>query len=274
MLKARRRELKRNARTVFDALKVSRNHLSAIENGRTLPTEPFLVRLTGVLDYDATDTEYLVKLLGIARDDGWWDEFARYVPSELIDLCGLEYGAESVRVYDPIVVTGLLQTEEYARAIIGAVPQHSKLDVDRFVRLRMKRQERLRPPDAVRALILQGETALHQQIGGVEVLRRQLTHIVDLIESLDPSLEFRIQPFTSTPAGFVTAATIVLLDFTTPYLDTWAWTTGATSVSITDDLDALELIEANLELALNSSLDRESSYDLVRRRIAQLDDER
>ncbi len=271
MLRSRRRDLKRNARTVFEALEVSRNHLSAVENGRALPTEDFLVRLAGELNYEADETEYLIKLLGIARDEGWWDEYARYAPPELIDLCGLEYGAESVRVYDPTVVTGLLQTEEYARAIIGAFPEHSKLDVDRLVRLRMGRQRRLLGPDPLNVLVLQGETALHQQIGGPDALRKQLIHVADLIDSLGETLDFRVQPFSSTPAVFATTATVVLLDFTTPFLDTWAWTTGATSVNITDDFDALELIEANLELALESSLDREESYKLLLRRIAEIE---
>lgn len=270
MLQSRRRSIGRDARTVFITLNVSRNHLSAIENARALPNEILLRQLASILDWE-DETDYLLDLLRIAHEDGWWDEYDHYANRELLDLSGLEYGAEKVRVYDPMLVTGLLQTEEYAHAIISAFPDVSQFAVDRLVKLRLKRQERLASPDPLQILALQGETALHQAVGGQAVLRRQLVHLASLVEELDSTLELRIQPFAATPVGFATAATTVLLDFTTPYLRTMSYTIGASSSEISHDVDTVELIELNFDLALEASLDRDASLDLIRRRIAALD---
>ncbi len=270
MLRTRRRAVGRDAKSVFEALAVSRNHLSAIENARALPTEKMLGQLAEVLDYDAEDADHLVDLLHVARQHGWWEDYSRYASPEVLDLCGVEYGADGARVYDPLIVTGLLQTEEYARAIHEANPDNSKRRVDRMVRLRMQRQERLEPPDALRLSILQGETALHQEVGGREVLRSQLAHIATLIETHESILDFRVKPFSSTPVGFATASTVVLMDFSEGHLGTMAWMESPVSLSLTDDNDVVEAMELNFNLALESSLDHDASLDLVRRRISEL----
>jgi transcriptional regulator with XRE-family HTH domain len=269
MLRTRRRAIGRDAKTVFESLAVSRNHLSAIENARALPTEKMLNRLIEVLEYDDQDAEYIIKILQIARHQGWWDDYSRYVPSEILDLCGLEYGAEKLRIYDPMVVTGLLQTREYTRALAAANPEYSRRAVDRTVNIRLQRQERLQSSDAPQITVLQGETALHQEIGGPEVLLNQLLHIERMLTTHD-SIDLRIQAFASTPVGFATAPTVVLLDFTTPYLNTMAWTESPVSLGITHERDTVEVIELNFDLALESSLNSDASLDLIRGRIAEL----
>ncbi|MGF1596086.1 MAG: helix-turn-helix domain-containing protein [Acidimicrobiales bacterium] len=272
-LKARRWETGRDARTVFQALHVSRNHLSAIENARALPTEEMLDAIATVLECDAEEGDYLRNLLRIARERGWWDEYARHVNADLLELCGLEHGAERLRIFDPRVVTGLLQTEEYARALTGASPDLSRLVVDSYVGLRMRRQERLRPPDPLVVTVVQGETALYQEIGGADVLLRQLRHLATVIDDLESTLSFHVQPFSSTPSALATASSIALFDFTTPYLGTMAWEAGQTTAGVTADPEQIELLEPSFELTLESCLDREASRDLVHRRLAELEAE-
>ena len=270
MLKARRRALGLNATAVFEAVKVSRNHLSAVENARALPAEEMLTKLSEIFDHSTEDADYVMSLLEIARQDGWWGDYEGHVGDKVAEFCGLEYGAKKVRIYDPMVITGLLQTEDYARAIIAAYPDFSRREVDRSVDLRMRRQERVHPPDALEISLVQGETALHQEIGGREVLRRQLAHLASVAEANEATLDFRIQPFSSTPGGFATTSTVVLLDFTTSHLGTMAWAESPVANEITEDDDVVEVMELNYELALQSSLNREASLDLVKRRLAEL----
>ena len=270
MLRTQRREVSRDARSVFDLLGVSRNHLSAIENARALPTDDTLRQLTDILECGPADASHLELLLRIAKQRGWWEAFSSRVPDGILNLCGLEHGAEGIKVYDPLIVTGLLQTEDYARAIISANPDQSRLGIERAVEVRMRRQNRLRPPEPLRVTILQGETALYQEIGGREVLKKQLMHLAHTVESDDTDIDFRIQPFTSTPAGFATASTVLIFEFETPYLGDMVWTESPIQLDVIDDEEQVEIVEVNFEMAMATSLDKERSLELVHQRIRDL----
>jgi hypothetical protein len=114
------------------------------------------------------------------------DWFRKYV--------NLEEGATEIKSYDTELVPGLLQTEEYARALTLASPLPPPDDVDRLVQARMARQERITGDDPADMWVVLSEGALRRQIGGPDVLRRQLEHLRALAKK--PNITIQISPFT------------------------------------------------------------------------------
>ncbi|MFD7085761.1 helix-turn-helix domain-containing protein [Streptomyces sp. NPDC059918] len=107
-------------------------------------------------------------------------EKARY-PKKVRDLAKLESEAVEIGSYEYVVVTGLLQTEEYARALFGLRrPMFSEDEVERLVAARMARQEILRQHPAPLVSVVQEEAVLRRPIGGRAVLRRQLEHLLEV----------------------------------------------------------------------------------------------
>src|SRR5687768_5899940 len=97
-------------------------------------------------------------------------------------MFGYENGAESVRAYENLLITGLLQTEEYAHALGEGSPIFRSVDMNPRVEARLLRQQRLASDDPLNLAVVMSEGALRQQVGGPEVLRRQLRHFVETVE--------------------------------------------------------------------------------------------
>jgi hypothetical protein len=111
----------------------------------------------------------------------------------------LEGAASLIRSYDPHFVPGLLQTEEYARAVLtsGAVGQTSPDDIERHVALRMQRQDLLTRQDAPRLWVVMDETALRRPVGGPEVMRAQIDKLLDATGL--PHVTLQIAEFSAGP---------------------------------------------------------------------------
>lgn len=113
------------------------------------------------------------------------DWFRKYV--------NLEEGATEIKCYDTELVSGLFQTEEYAHALISASPLPSPGDVDRLVQARLARQELIIGDDPANMWVVLSEGALRRQVGGAEVMRRQLAHLRELAKR--PNITIQISPF-------------------------------------------------------------------------------
>ena len=191
-IRERRRELELDARTVSSRMGFSRNYYSAVENNRAKLADDRLPELAAILEFDDDTTGELANLLAVARKSGWWDGYAKYVDDEALELWALEDGGSEIDVYEASVVTGLLQTREYAEAIIRADPHISAADLRRFTDARMRRQRRLASADPPRLRVLMSEATIVQEIGGPMALRSQLAHMLGLVEEL---LNALFQPF-------------------------------------------------------------------------------
>jgi len=122
-----------------------------------------------------------------------YHDFVSHTFAEYLDL---ENEASELRCYQSDIVHGLLQTEDYIRALLsdaGAVI--APADADKFVRLRLDRQQRLTGENPLALRVVLGEAALYTEVGGPVVLRDQLGHLVEIAES-SPNIELRIMPFT------------------------------------------------------------------------------
>jgi transcriptional regulator with XRE-family HTH domain len=179
------------------ALERSSGWLSRIENGKR--RKPSVHDVTALLDhYGITDTEVREKLLSTtrqARVRGWWNTFKDVIPDAYLNYVGFEAGAKKVYIANPSIVPGLLQTEDYARAVIaGAAPRMPADQVEKRVMVRAKRQELLtRETNQVRLWAVLDEAALLRRVGGPKVMRAQLQYLLEIAER--PNVTLQVTPF-------------------------------------------------------------------------------
>ncbi len=149
--------------------------------------------------YGASDTEAdrLVDLARTSRERGWWENYVGETPSEYGTYIGLEADASSTSIFTTILVPGLLQTEDYARAMLKSLLLMPPREVERLVEVRRKRQDRIyraeKAPLMLRTVI--DESALRRQIGGPDVLRDQLKHLVNNAAELN-NVELQVLPYS------------------------------------------------------------------------------
>ncbi|MEU1302382.1 helix-turn-helix transcriptional regulator [Streptomyces shenzhenensis] len=190
----RLRELKgMTAEEVAERLLVSQSKISRLENGRRSISQRDVRDLCGV--YEVEDQRIVDSLMEMARDSrqqGWWHAFGDIPYSVYI---GLETDAESLRVYEPQLVTGLLQTRAYAEALVhGALPETSTEDIDKRVQVRMRRQERISAEhNPLRLWVVLDEAALRRLVGSELVMREQLEHLIEM--SHLPHVTVQVLPF-------------------------------------------------------------------------------
>ncbi len=269
-IRNRRHELGVDAKTVAQRLGFSRNFFSAIENNRALPADNRLEELIDVLEFDDTDAAELRVLLAAARERGWWEDYRKLVNNDdVLQLFGLEDGADKIEIYEGLVVTGLLQTEEYAEAIIRTDPHISRADVTRYVELRMRRQARLLGPDAPLLSVILSEGAILQEVGRRGVLRRQLVQLVSQIESMSDKLRVRVRPFRVPTAGFVTATTLVLMDFGPSHLGRAVWREAGGPFAVSYGGELVEVTKVNLAQVDSVCLSEAESLSLIHKRISE-----
>ncbi|TDC20875.1 XRE family transcriptional regulator [Streptomyces sp. 8K308] len=175
----------------------SHSKISRLEMGRTgFKTRDVLDLLTF---YGVTDEAERATLLALARQStqpGWWHVFHDVVPGWLNVYLGLEQAATVIRGYELQFVPGLLQTEDYARAVVRLTPEPlDDMAVERRVELRMARQRVLRREDPPRVWLVVDETALRRPLGGRAVMRAQLEHLIEAARL--PHVTLQIMPLAS-----------------------------------------------------------------------------
>jgi DNA-binding XRE family transcriptional regulator len=191
----RLREVKgMTAEEVADRLLVSQSKISRLENGRRSISQRDVRDLCGVYDVeDHRIVESLMQMAKESRQQGWWHAFGDIPYSVYI---GLETDAASLRVYEPQVVPGLLQTQAYAEAVCeGASPEASHADIEKRVQVRMRRQERindLRHPLRLWAVL--DEAALRRAVGGPQTMVEQLERLNEISQL--PHVTVQVMPFS------------------------------------------------------------------------------
>jgi transcriptional regulator with XRE-family HTH domain len=190
----RLRELKgMTAEEVAERLLVSQSKISRLENGRRSISQRDVRDLCGV--YEVEDQRIVDSLMEMARDSrqqGWWHTFGDIPYSVYI---GLETDAESLRVYEPQLVTGLLQTHAYAEALVqGALPETSPADIEKRVQVRLRRQERITAEgNPLRLWVVLDEAAVRRVVGSRLVMREQLDHLIEMSQL--PHVTVQVLPF-------------------------------------------------------------------------------
>ncbi|MFD5243592.1 helix-turn-helix domain-containing protein [Amycolatopsis sp. NPDC058340] len=270
-LRERRDQLNVDVKTITDALGFSRNYWSAVENERKILSEENLVRLLALLEFDDSERQELLDLRQVAKERGWWTKYSSFLGSEIQRMFGLELGAQGVREYESLIIPGLLQTADYARAIMTPAVVVRQVEVDQRVEVRLQRQQRLLSENPLQVTAIISEAALRQQIGGPATLRGQLDHLADMIEGHPERIRVRIIPFTARACGLFGASTVHMIDFENPRLPTVAWQETVTTYDIIDDPTQVRDITLTYSDAFGQALDERQSLEMIRQYARDLD---
>jgi transcriptional regulator with XRE-family HTH domain len=182
------------AEDVAQQLLVSQSKISRLENGRRSISQRDVRDLCTV--YGVTEDAMVDGLMTMARESrqrGWWHAFGDLPYSVYI---GLEQEAAKILVYESLLLPGLLQTREYAEALVAGIqPDRDAEAVRRRVEVRMQRQERIQGELPVDLWAVIDEAALTRTVGDPEVMRGQLEHLAQLGEL--PHINIQVLPFRS-----------------------------------------------------------------------------
>jgi transcriptional regulator with XRE-family HTH domain len=176
-----------------NVIRASHSKLSRLESGRVAFKDRDIVDL--FIHYGVTDQAQIQTLRGIAtraNSRGWWHDYSDILPSWFEEYISLEEAATRISGYEVQFVPGLLQTEDYARAVTLLSYSNPK-EISRRVSLRMARQARLSGAEAVSLAMVLDEGALSRPIGGSSVMRGQLRHLIEM--SQRPNVTIQILPF-------------------------------------------------------------------------------
>jgi transcriptional regulator with XRE-family HTH domain len=196
---------------VGQRLDCSGTRISRIETGRISARPGDVRELLEIYGVVGTEADSLVQLAREARQKGWWHTYGRLLPNWFEAYVGLEAAAIRFRDFQSMVMPGLLQTEDYARAVLRAAPSPgSTEDIDRQVALRMERQailDQANPPDL---WVVLSESIIRVQVGGAGVMRAQLRRLIDVAERSNVTLQ--VLPFT-TAAHVQPISPFTILEF-------------------------------------------------------------
>lgn len=178
------------------ALGWSDSKISRIETGQIAVTWG---DVSDMLDlYDVTDQQTRDALIGLAREarqKGWWQPYASMLGRPYVTYIGLESFAESLRLFEPLTVPGLLQTEAYARAIIETSTRELDRDeVERRIEVRLRRQDVIfKSSDPLRLNVVLDEAALRRETGGPAIMAEQLQRLVE--DAAHPRIRIQVLTF-------------------------------------------------------------------------------
>ncbi len=162
---------------------ISKPKLGHLETGRQQQDPDDIAVLLAAYGAQQRDIDRLTSLTGRADEATWWAPWAQVLPDWLKTFVGLEGIAEREFTFEPTIIPGLLQTQEYAAAVTASSPRVRVDHGERFVGFRMARTRRLTDPDrplALHAVLTEG--ALRLAVGTPELRRAQLRHLVELAE--------------------------------------------------------------------------------------------
>jgi transcriptional regulator with XRE-family HTH domain len=196
-LRRLRTELGLSREEAAQAIRASEWKIHRLENGQVGFKERDMVDLLAL--YQVRDPSEVADFLTLAREantPGWWQHYGDVLPQWFRTYVDLESAAALIRTYEGQFVPGLLQTDDYMRAVVhGAHLDQTAEEVGRRVRLRMARQTLLTREQPPRLWAVIDEAALRRPVGGPEVMRGQLERLIEATKL--PNITLQILPFTT-----------------------------------------------------------------------------
>ena len=243
------------------AIRASGSKISRMELGRVSFKERDVTDLLKLYGVDEDEAATLVALATQANSPGWWHKYGDVLPDWFQVYVGLEEAASLIRLYEVQFVPGLLQTADYARAVVrlgqpGAAPE----EIERRISLRMGRQELLTKPGGPRLWAIVDEAALRRPIGGKEVMRAQLEQLILATE--EPQVTLQVMPFRSGGHA-AEAGAFTIMRFPEPDLPDVVYLEQLTSALYLDKRDDVEKYTEVMERLSVESESPERSVDIL-----------
>jgi hypothetical protein len=187
--------------------------LSRVETARLGISPDCLGQLLDLYGVAGDKRAPLLRLARKSRSRGWWDAYSGSLPGDYASYIELESEAATLRCFDAVTVHGLLQTEDYARAVIraGLMALSPPAEVERRVDVRMTRQRLLtRTASPLRLRAVVHEAALRCQVGSPAIMRAQYARLLELARL--PTVELQVLP-NEAGAHPATAGSFSILEF-------------------------------------------------------------
>jgi len=243
------------------AIRASGSKISRMELGRVSFKERDVTDLLKLYGVDEDETATLVSLAIQANSPGWWHKYGDVLPDWFQVYVGLEEAASLIRLYEVQFVPGLLQTADYARAVVRlGQPAAAPEEIARRISLRMGRQELLTKPGGPRLWAIVDEAALRRPIGGKEVMRAQLEQLILATE--EPQVTLQVMPFRSGGHA-AEAGAFTIMRFPEPDLPDVVYLEQLTSALYLDKRDDVEKYTEVMERLSVESESPERSVDIL-----------
>ncbi|MGW0583937.1 helix-turn-helix domain-containing protein [Streptomyces sp. NPDC002920] len=241
--------------------------LSRLERGQGRLYAQEVARLLDLYGGEQNPDEFL-QLVKHAGEPGWWERHRRVVPRWFDRFLGLQEAATWIRTYEYQLVPGLLQTEEYAREVIRrAYLLSPAAEVEERVLLRMERQKLLELPGTPRLLAVMHQAVLLTEVGGREVMRRQLEYLERVSRRREITLQ--ILPFISRGA-LALGSPMTLLRFDDYELPEIVYMERGTDAEYIEEREETEHFSAQMGNLAVQAASIEESQEMLRAAIRQL----
>ncbi|MGH3871843.1 MAG: helix-turn-helix domain-containing protein [Pseudonocardiaceae bacterium] len=198
------------------AIRGSESKISRLELGRVsfkLRDVADLLTMYGVSD--PAERQALLEMVTVSNEPGWWHSYSDTLAGWFENYLGLEESASRIQTYEAQFLPGLMQTEDYARAIATrGWFQLADHKAERQVMMRMRRQVVLARPDLPKLWAIIDESVLHRPIGGQRVMSAQLDHLLELTKR--PNVTLQILPYPLS--GYAAEGPFTMLRFAEPEL--------------------------------------------------------
>ncbi len=250
-------------------IRASESKISRMELGRVSFKErdvSDLLTLYGV--GDPKERETLLSLARQANTPGWWHHFGDILPPGVQSFLVLETAATLIRTYEIQFVPGLLQTSDYARAImLLGHPDEKPDEIDRRVALRLQRQQVLTRPDAPQLWAVIDEAVLRRPIGGAEVMKAQIKALIEA--SRAPNIRLQIIPFHS--GGHAAAGgSFTILRFPEPDLPDVVWVEHLTSSIYIDKREDVDVYAIAMERVCIDAEPPSNTADILEKLLSEV----
>ncbi len=256
-----------SAQDAARAIRGSESKISRIELGRNSVREVDIADLLNLYGIsDTAEREQLLTLASQANQQGWWHRYQDVLPSWFQSYIGLEDSAESIRSFDAQFVPGLLQTEDYALAVIQ-LGAFSPPETDRLLFLRKERQRRF-TSGGLRLLAIIDECALRRPIGSIGLMRAQLEHLLEI--TVRPGLTIQVTPFL-TGASYAAPSSFSILSFATDDLPDVVYVEQLTSAMYLDKRADVDRYSEAMDQIRTTSYTPEQTKELIRTMLADME---
>ncbi len=245
-------------RQAADALDWSMSKLVRIEAGTVNLSTTDLKALLQL--YAVADEVQVGNLLEIARNtrrSPWYSKYQEVIGAAFAEFLGYERSASTIKAFTQLIIPGLVQTDDYARAILEI---RRVTRIDERVELRMERQELLDQEDCPEILYVIDEAALHRQVGGAATMRRQLRRLKEAMGH--PKISIEIIPF-SAGAHPSMSSSFTVLEFADWDEDVLYQETTQGSVTTRENQDQVAEYIERFDLLRAMSLGGQDAIDLI-----------
>ena len=251
------------------ATDINASQISRLETAQRAPVIPYVEKLCVFYELDASTTIHLVRLARESRRDGWWQQYD--LEPKVASYVSLESAARSIDTFESLVIPGLLQTPEYMTAVISQVDTNFtsayRPDIDQAVEARKQRQMILTGDDRVRLHTVIDEATLHRNVGGAEVMRAQLLHLLET--GAQDNITIQVLPFSAATSPGLDGM-FTLLNFSLDIVSTVLYVEGQMGYMVIEKEEDIARCQRTFTALSEAAADAEKSAEIIRKAIKSL----